>query len=68
MSGGAVAQEDDRLKALEARSSGFAVELLRQRTDHPRFPEVIDKLERIEGPVFRGDVEEAFYQLSKPPW
>ena len=63
-----MAQEDDRLKALEARSSGFAVELLRQLTAHPGFTELVDKLERIEGPVFRGDVEEAFYQLSKPPW
>ena len=60
-----MAQEDDRLKALEARSSGFAVELLRQLTDHPRFPELIDKLERIDGPILP---EHRPLTLSKPPW
>jgi hypothetical protein len=55
----------DRLKILEARCSGFAAELLRDLEGHPKFPELVSKLEQIEGTLYRGDVEQAFYELTK---
>jgi hypothetical protein len=55
----------ERLKILETRCSSFAVELLRDLQDHPKFPELVSNLEQIDGMLFRVDIERAFYELTK---
>ena len=60
-----MASHQDRLQVLEARCSGFAVELLRQLQKHPKFPELVTKLEGIQGNLYRTDVEKAFFELTK---
>lgn len=57
----------ERLSMLEARCSPSARELLRDLRGHPKFAELISKLETIEGTLFRGDIEEACVELTKAP-
>ena len=59
-----MAPYQDRLQMLETRCSEFAKELLRQLKNHPLFPSVMGKLERIEGPIYRTDVEQAFLECK----
>lgn len=55
----------ERLKILETRCSSFAMELLHDLQDHPKFPELVSNLEQIDGMLFRVDIERAFYELTK---
>lgn len=56
----------ERLKTLEAKCSGFAWEFLSALQGHPKLPELIDKLEKIEGRLYRVEVEETFFQITAP--
>jgi hypothetical protein len=60
-----MASYQERLKILETRCSGFAVELLRDLQGHPKFPELVSNLEQIDGTLYRVDIEQAFYELIK---
>ncbi|HET7596550.1 MAG TPA: hypothetical protein VFK15_06425 [Burkholderiales bacterium] len=60
-----MAPYENRLGMLEARCSVFAAELLRQLHHHPRFSELMDILEAIDGPIYRGDVENALMQVNE---
>lgn len=62
-----MAPSEDRFRMLEARCSPFAAELLHQLRTHPKFPELMQSLEEIEGMIFRGDIEEIFAQLTAKP-
>jgi hypothetical protein len=55
----------ERIAILEARCTPSARELLRGLRGHPKFAELISKLETIEGTLFSGDIEEAFVALIK---
>ena len=55
----------ERLRILETRCSGFAAELLRDLQGHPQFPNLVSKLEQIDGTLYRVDVERAFYEITK---
>ena len=59
--------DEDRLSKVEARCSGQALQLARTLRSHSTFPQLLDSLERMHGTIFRGDVEQAFRDLSKPP-
>jgi len=50
---------------LESRCSGFALELLRHLGGHPKFPELIVSLEKIQGLLYRTDIEQEFFALVK---
>ena len=55
----------ERLKALESRCSGFALELLRHLDAHPKFSELILRLENIQGQLYRTDIEQEYFALVK---
>lgn len=60
---------EDRLKALESRCSRAAAEFLRDLRYHPQFPQLVSKLEKIDGLLFRLDIEQELMELikGKPP-
>ena len=60
-----MASHQERLKILETRCSGFAAELLRNLQGHAKFPELVSRLEQIDGTLYRADIERAFYELTK---
>jgi len=60
-----MAPGQERFAILEARCSPSARELLRGLGGHPKFADLIRKLETIEGTLFSGDIEEAFVALIK---
>lgn len=62
-----MASYEDRFRMLEARCSPFAAELLRQLRTHAKFPELMQRLEEIEGTIFRGDIEQIFAELTSKP-
>ena len=47
------------------RCIGFAAEFLCDLEHHPAFPEVLKQLARIDGPIFRGDIEHAVPDVLK---
>jgi hypothetical protein len=59
-----MAPHRDRLQILEARCSGFALELLNELKQHPTFPKLVMKLEQIAGMIIRSDVEKAFAEIN----
>jgi len=59
-----MAPYEDRFRIVEARCTAFAKELLLELRNHPQFLKMIERLERIDGPIFRGDVEAAFLAVS----
>jgi len=62
-----MATGQERIAVLEARCSPGAREFLRELSGHPKFSELVGKLEAIHGTLFRGDIEEAFAALVKGP-
>ena len=56
---------EDRFGAVSARCSDFARELLSQLQGHPQLAEVLDQLEKIEGKLFRSDIDSALSALRK---
>ena len=62
-----MATGQERIAVQETRCSPSARELLRELRGHPRFAELVSKLEEIDGTIFRGDIEEAFAALVKAP-
>ena len=56
---------EDRFKSVEARCSGFAQELLRQVQHDAQLAELLAELEKIDGIVFRSDIEAALPTLRK---
>ena len=59
-----MAPYEDRYRIVEARCTAFAKELLLELKKHPQFPKVIERLEQIQGTIYRGDVEAAFLAVS----
>ena len=55
----------DRFSLLEARRSAYAAEYLRDLRMHHAFPEIMSKLERIPGPIYRLDIEQAHFETTK---
>ena len=54
----------DRILIVERRCSKFAAELLRDLRRHPKLPRLLAELEKMEGTIFRSDVEKLFFKLN----
>jgi hypothetical protein len=57
--------QDDRFKLVEARCSSFAAERLRELKEHPRLFELLTELEKIDGPMYRIDIDSVLATLSR---
>lgn len=55
----------DRFSLLEARCSAFAAEYLRELRTHHALSEIMARLERIPGPIYRLDIEQAHFEATK---
>jgi hypothetical protein len=62
-----MATGQERIDVLETRCSPSAREFLHELRGHPKFSELVSKLEAIYGTLFRGDIEDAFATLVKGP-
>ena len=58
-----MAPEFNALSALEPRCTPFAMELLRELANHPRFPELITRLMQEYGILPRADIERTYIRI-----
>lgn len=59
-----ISDYDKRVKSVEARCSGFALELLRDLKVHSKFANLISELEKLDGHIYRVEVEAIFFRLT----
>lgn len=55
---------EDRFMSVEARCSDFAAEVLRELKQHPRLFELLAALEKIDGPIYRTDIDSVLATLD----
>ena len=62
-------QSEQHLERLLFRCSEFAASYLSALGDHPRLPQILERLDRIDGPIFRIDIEKELEALGElfPP-
>lgn len=54
-----------KIEILRTRCSGFAEEFLRELEPSPTFPQILDKLMELQGPIARADIERALLELTR---
>lgn len=57
----------ERVSVVEGRCSPFAAELLRELKRDAHFDELVAALEKIDGQIYRSDVEAVFALIRNTP-
>ena len=53
-----------RLERLESRCSGFALEFMKQLEGHPKLLMLLTELEKIDGQLYRIEIEQIFLKVT----
>lgn len=54
-----------KIEHLRERCTGVAKEFFTELERHPHFSEVVEILDKVDGPISRADIEDAFIQVAR---